>query len=143
MGGTEVEKVEAVEKVEIKYLGPRRLKPSIVAAGLDDKIVIMDDWLEMRQELVSQKKAAEDALKELDNEIKLFMVQNNYEDYQRADGLRLRIAYGTNKRIDEKAVIGELIKLELNPDQVQEFIQKVTAVTKYDYIDMRKVKTDE
>jgi hypothetical protein len=97
-------------------------------------------WLEMRQNLVAEKAATENALKELDNEIKVFMIQHQVEEYTE-EGMRMRVATGRNTTIIKKAVIDTLsIDLNFDPDQVEWFLQQVTQTTEYDFVDCRKVK---
>lgn len=98
--------------------------------------------LEERKVLAKAKAEAEEALKEFDAEAKTFMIQNDIgigkQNWFKHDGYMMKVAEGENRSIIDKEVRSCLMTLGFDPDQIQWFMDQVTKVTPYDYIDLRK-----
>lgn len=105
---------------------------------------VLAEYAGMRQYLAAAKKGFEDILKKLDAAIITTLILNDIDDRFPVPelGISVKRTEGENKYIGEDEVRKTLSDMEFNPDQIDWFLNEVTKVTPYDYVDMRKLKKD-
>lgn len=104
----------------------------------------LQELAETRLQWAAQKKEAETMLKDLDDEIKIEMIQAGLEKEKFAwDGHTFKIQPGTNRSFTEENIRRTLLSIELDPDEIDWCIGDMVQEKDYDYIDMRKMKEEK
>lgn len=108
---------------------------------MSDKLMVLAAG---RLQWAAQEKEAKTMLKELDEEIKIEMIQAGMEDEKfEFGGHSFKIQPGTNRSFTEENIRRTLLSIELDPDEIDWCIGDMVKEKDYDFIDMRKMKEEK